>query len=307
MALYSVTRFRLSLFYLILLLTFKALAALPKRTLWFHDSCSEGAVGIVWEEMQDMLRLASPATNLNAWSDAGKYFRLVWGDNREDTFKFVKDTVDAVNPEMATLKEDANTYIYCDDDERWSPPGKTPGIADDLWYDAENRITFKPTTSFGGLQPGCKYNDDDKPPGSWVVNGQTYCDVLPSGKRGSCAISICKYISDYVYVAVSQTEVSPQDSSANYIDQYVFFSGTLLHELAHTIENYYTGDKWKDRGPHPYRWQAVVAKKGTEALTNAENLAYWGLGCILMSRGVAINENGGFRILRPLRNQPIVN
>ncbi|CAG8955182.1 hypothetical protein HYFRA_00007198 [Hymenoscyphus fraxineus] len=247
--------------------------------------------------MQDMLRLASLDTNPNAWSDAGKFFRLVWGDNREDTFKFVKDTVDAVNPEKATRKEDANTYIYCDDDERWTPPGKSPWVANDLWYDAENRITFQPRTSFGGLKPGCKYNDHDKPP----------------GKPGSCAISICKYISEFVFVAVSQTEVSPQDSSANYIDQYVFFPVTLLHELAHTIENYYTGERshrpvlGQDRGPDPYRWQAVVAKKGTEALTNAENFAYWGLGCLLMSRGVAINENGGFRLLRPLRNQPIIN
>ncbi|CAG8974962.1 hypothetical protein HYALB_00007639 [Hymenoscyphus albidus] len=223
---------------------------------------------MLWGEVQKMLTLANLDTNPDPSTEAGIYFRLVWGDNREDTFEFVKETINAVNLEAATRKEDANTYVYCDNDARWWPPGKTPGIPNDMWYDRENRITWKPV-NLQRMKPGRIDN---------VRN--------PAGLFAPA-------------LAVSQLNVSPLDSSPNYIDQFGgILTECLLHEIAHTIKNAWTGATWMDMGPNAYRWQAVKSKKSEEAMANAENFAYWGLGCLLMSQGVAIKEDGGFRPLR---------
>ncbi|CAG8958434.1 hypothetical protein HYFRA_00011111 [Hymenoscyphus fraxineus] len=289
-------RFRLSIFYLIILLIFEALAALPIRTLWFDDSCSTYFTPMLWGEVQKMLTLGNLDTNPNPSSEAGKYFKLVWGDNREDTFEFVKEAINAVNLDAAKRKEYANTYVYCDNDGRWWPPGRTPGVPYDVWYDRENHIKYK-AVNRQRLKPGCIDNVRDS--AGLYVAGQTYCDVTALGKPDLCTISLCSVLLTAQALAVSQLDVSPLDSSPNFIDQYaVTLTETLIHEIAHTIKNAWTGSTWFDMGPNAYRWQAVKSKKDEEAMANADNFAYWGLGCLLMSRGVAIKEDGGFRPLR---------
>ncbi|CAG8980633.1 hypothetical protein HYALB_00012820 [Hymenoscyphus albidus] len=286
--------FRLILSYFLIFLTAEVHAFRPtERTLWFDKSCSSTVKNTVWKDVQDMIRVSNLTTHPDPNSDAGSLFRYVFRDNKESSYNFFEESIGAININVASSKKQANTFIYCDQDKRWHKPGKEPHflakwflrkkkskkVSQKVWYDAENHISWEPSSPLGIQAPACR------PEAKSGAAGQTHCNVAHHGKTGDCAMSLCPTQIDRDQVAFSQTPkeenlaVKPGPGDIN---RYAFLSETLLHEIAHTLENEHTNSRWKDvKDGHRWKNVADPTRKAVMAQSDAENLAYWGLGNLI--------------------------
>ncbi|CAG8960085.1 hypothetical protein HYFRA_00010563 [Hymenoscyphus fraxineus] len=237
-----------------------------------------------------MIRVSKLTTHPDPNSDAGRLFRYVFfRDNKESSYNFIEESIGAININVALSKKQTNTFIYCDQDHHWHKPGKEPHflakwflrkkkskkVSQKGWYDAENHISWEPSSPLGIQAPACR------PEVKSGAAGQTYCNVAHHGKTGDCALYLL------------QGGEFCCESGAGDINRYAFLSETLLHKIAHTLENEHTNSRWKDV-KDGYRWKNVAdpTRKAVIAQSNAENLAYWGLGNFILSRGYSISKDG---------------
>jgi hypothetical protein len=126
-------------------------------------------------------------------------------------------------------KSSANTFIYCDRDERWKEPGTSgvKGVLKTAWYDADNQISYNDDNALPGCKPGAS-------PRGKVIVRQTYCN---SQHQGRCAITLCDYGIYNDKISVSQESPNANlaaNSQPNGIGKYSLLSTTLLHEALPT-------------------------------------------------------------------------
>lgn len=269
---------------------FSSAGNLAARSIWFDDaSCTQRVRENVWAEVKQMLTLGGLSLPTQD-GDTQRFFAYLFKSTDTKKQQFIFDSSASIATNTVNDRTSANVRIYCDGDRRWQPATKeqVPGNEDrpqnqKAWYDVGNEMVY----DVEGSRPNCMQG------GLSGAQAQTYSNSR--GSSGVFTITLCD-------AALGQAELALSDSAGTdrangggvSLDQYALLSTTILHEIAHTLENPKSRtDRWIDvGGKGGYRWAGVYGMTATSALGNAESFAYFGLGALVQSMGYSIGSDG---------------
>jgi len=204
---------------------------------------------------------------------------------------FIDSSLEAIESQTVDMGS-SNVRIYCDQDSRWvqAPSAIVPGNDNrpdnaKAWYDPINNMVWDNNVA---PKPGCMGGGS-----TGITFAQTYSNCLSDKDRHT--ITLCNVATSEInlfglYKLQGRDVANPNKPGV--IDAYTTTSSTNLHELAHTLKNPMgdLGEKWVD---HAYKWAGITSLPAYLATSNADSLAYLGLGATIQSNFPNIlNEDG---------------